>query len=198
MMISFLKKNSNTLVRMNTFQMAMIVFAAAVLTATVKNWALNIGASVLAIGLYLYLLYNEVWEIGAKDAIKIERGHEKYNPLKGLLLSIGANLLNLFLAILVVVSKAILVFVNHAGFATFISSGVVPTAPTVLYNLYAIPKIIVHILQFMYAGIFPKILPDNPFVYLLALILPFLFCTLGYIAGTKNFTIFPQKKPQDK
>ncbi len=197
-MISFLKKNSNTFVRMNIFQLAMVVFSAVVLTATVQNRALNICASILAIGLYLYLLYNEVWEIGAKDAIKIERGYEKYSLFKGLFLSIGANLLNLFLAILVVVFKAILVGVNHAGFATFLSSGVVPTTPAVLYNFYAIPKIIVHVLQFMYAGIFPKILPDNPFVYLIALVLPFLFCTFGYIAGTKNFTILPQKKAQDK
>ncbi len=193
-MISFLKKNSNTLIRMNTFQMAMIVFSIAVLTATVRIPVLRVCASILAIGLYTYLLYNETWEIGAKDAIKIERGYEKYSMWKGLFLSIGANLLNLLLALMVIIFKGALMIANSSGWHAFWTLGEVPASPSILYNLYAIPKTIVHILQFMYAGIFPKLLPNNPIVYLLALILPFLFCFLGYIAGVKNFTIFPNKK----
>ncbi len=196
-MISFLKKNSNTLVRMNVFQLAMIVFSLAVLTATIKSVKLNIAACCLAIALYCYLLYNETWEIGAKDAIKIERGRLTYSRFKGLYLSIGANLLNLFLALLVIVFKAILVLVNSGGAKMFFFSAVVPETPSALYNLYAIPKTIAQFLQIMYSRIFTVAMPGNPFVYLIALILPFLFCTLGYIAGKNNFTVFPQKKKPD-
>ena len=48
----------------------------------------------------LILIYGVVWEIGAKDRISVDSGRERKNPLKGLLLSLFANLPNILFALL--------------------------------------------------------------------------------------------------
>ena len=59
---------------------------------------LSIIVSVFSILFYLVLIYNVVWELGAKDRIRIDSGRYQAKPMKGLVMSLWANLPNFVLA----------------------------------------------------------------------------------------------------
>ena len=77
---------------------------------------LRIVVSVFAILFYLVLIHNVVWEIGAKDKIRIESKGYEPKPLKGLFLSLYANVPNLALALFAIIFGSL--YVGGAGWAS--------------------------------------------------------------------------------
>lgn len=82
-------------------QIAMTVFGTMLSFATLKNEGLLLTSSIFSILFYLMLLYTVGWDIGARDKIRIDGGRMKPFPMKGFLIALGANTLNILLALLI-------------------------------------------------------------------------------------------------
>lgn len=195
-MRAFMSENGSTVRKLIVYQIGMIIFALAVSTPLVRNVTLLLLADCLAIGLQLYLTYLTLWEVGAKDAIRIEKGRMAPCKYKGFYIALIANSLNIFLAVWVIIAR-IFVMPAGSGFSAYFTSSTLSTSPTWVYDLYTVPRWIVNFLQMMYAGIFKTYLPQNPFSYLIAVVPSLAVATVAYILGTKNFRFF-SAKPTEK
>ncbi|MBQ8510215.1 MAG: hypothetical protein IJ493_09950 [Clostridia bacterium] len=88
------------MVKMFINQIGMTMFGTMLALATTSNPTMLVLSSVFAVLFYLFLTYSMSWELGAKDKQKIDGGRMKPFPAKGLLISVGANVPNLLLALL--------------------------------------------------------------------------------------------------
>lgn len=131
--MEFLKTNSYYIVRMIGVQISMAVFGTIVTIATRSNDNLLLVASLFSIAFYLGVLYTVVWDIGARDKIKIDGGRMRRFSQKGLLISFYANVPNLLLAILM--GLGILINTEWSG------------------NMFFICNMIVRLIQGMYLGV---------------------------------------------
>ena len=133
---------------------------------------LELLVSIFAILFYLFLLYNVLWQKGAEDSIRIDGGRQKYMPLKGLYISLIANIPNFIIAILILVSN--------------------PFSSTQLWagNMNFISRIASLIWEAMYAGVVSFFSPRNPIAHLL-IIFPALATSTGaYLLGVNNKRLF--------
>ena len=99
--MKFIKENSYNMFKMFLDQIAMTVFGTMLSFATLKNEGLLLASSIFSILFYLMLLYTVGWDIGARDKIRIDGGRMKPFPMKGFLIALGANALNILLALLI-------------------------------------------------------------------------------------------------
>lgn len=190
-MWNFVKEHSYDAVKMFATQCAISIFGLVLVMASVyaKSFALQVGTSIGSVVFYLFLLYTSVWEMGAKDCLSVQHRHMKAQPLKGLYISLIANLLNFLLAI------GILLGLLFADVSFFSSLG-------------GICKIVDIVVQSMYAGILTITVGGNAlnsyaFVYFLTPLPALLTCWLGYFLGTKNIRLIaplsaPSKPKNEK
>ena len=160
-------------------------------SATMQSDMLNFLTSILAIIFYLFLQYTAIWEIGAKDQIRVNGGRAAENKWQGLRIALLANGLNILLGFLAVVLTTVGVLTQWkwAGEGALIS--------TVTARFW----------QGMYNGVINFIIPANlkgvqtilsSLIYF-AIILPSLVVnTIGYRMGYLNRRIFPERKKRDK
>ena len=81
-------------------QFAISIMGAMLSMATVNTEdAIVIFVSIFAIAFYLFLIYTQAWELGAKDKISVDIGKKEYKPLTGLAVSAVANIPNFIIAI---------------------------------------------------------------------------------------------------
>ena len=119
--MGFFKRNSYEIVRLYIYQIGITIFSLALYTAvgTIEDTASfnlsRIAVSVFAYGFYLFLVYYGLWEVGAKDKIRIDGGKGSPEPFKGLLLSLFSNVPNLVLALLSLVFVVIFRFSGAEG-----------------------------------------------------------------------------------
>lgn len=144
-------------------------------TAGINDW-LFLLASLFTSVFFFSLLYTAFWDKGAKDALQIQGGRAPYQPLKGLWLSLVANIPSIILGILILVGAAFaeetvveeIVFLNWAS------------------NLHSITVIIFRVWNCMYWGIL-NIFKYLDVAHILMLIPSIVISALGYYAGVKNF-----------
>lgn len=142
-MIDFIKENSYNMVKMFLNQIAMTVFGTMLAIATRSNDTLLLATSIFSILFYLFLVYNFGWEIGAKDKIKIDGGRMRPFPTEGLLITLGANIPNLLLALLM--GLGVLIGTEWAGNMSVICNAIarliegmyLGTISTLEHTLYA-------------------------------------------------------------
>ncbi len=148
-----------------------------------KDW-LGVVASCLATAFYLYLIYNLLWERGGQDRIRIDGGRMERKPMSGFWVILIANIPNIILGILVVVSNP---FRDSMEWAT---------------KMNVIARGILLVWHSMYAGFISAFSPNNPIVHLLD-VLPALFVgTGGYLLGLSNRRLMswfsPKQQKKDK
>ncbi len=222
-MLDFIKKNGYNIIKLFLIQIGMTVFGLMLAMSTASNLTIMIVSCVASVILYMYLLYGQIWEVGAKDQILTIHQGRKPSPMKGFLVSLCANALNILLAALIVLS-----FYNIPRLAsgeltpTQLSSGNL-TGTTVSdkadeesvkdwetanareiekmiaespgwFNTYQIAGSVFGFLNGMYVGLITAFAPDNPWVKLLVSLPAILTCGVGYIVGTTGFRLLPQKK----
>ena len=148
---------------------------------------LGICVSVFSILFYLYLVYVVVWDIGAKDKIRIDAGRLVYDPLHGLKLMLFAQIPSLFFAALLWIGAAFMAI----GGGFFGSLGSV---------FYGIGFPLAWVLDAMYLGLLELVFNrELPLLCALLFTLPSLpslgVCAMGYIFGVKDirFLTGPQK-----
>ena len=121
----FLKDNFQDISKLYINQIGVTIFSLFLYTAIAMVddesifSLLKIATSVLATLFYLVLSYFIIWEIGAKDKIRIDSGRLSPSPAKGLFISLFANIPNLLLALLAVIFAVLMILGNDWALSAF-------------------------------------------------------------------------------
>lgn len=191
--MTFFKQNLRLVSQLFINQIGMTIFGI-VLTMAVNMAAKGkapflLGVSLFAVCFYLALIYNVMWDAGAKNIIRIETGRQEKTPFFALRVSFLASVPNLFLALLMLIGFLL-------GYVWDFPFGVL---------LYGIVHILVGLFESMYAGCFSVILDafaDNAVTQYLVATLLYIFSSLpmilvsvaAYELGTRNIYLFGKKK----
>lgn len=97
---AFLKENSYSMVKVFLTQIVMSFFGTMLAIATLSNPSMLLWSSIFSVVFYLVIIYFSIWEIGAKDKIRIDGGRLRPFPAKGIVIALGGNVPNLILALL--------------------------------------------------------------------------------------------------
>ena len=174
-MIKYIKANSKIITKLILNQVGAAILGITLTSAAAQSNTLFWGLSVVATLFYMILLYNAIWEEGGKERIKIDGGRAEMKPLRGLWVSLIANIPNFVLFFLIFIGRT---FGTKSGFG-YAWAG----------TCYSIGHGIAIFYEGMYAGLVSTFSPFNPFGYLL-IILPAVFvCTVGYIICVNNISI---------
>ena len=162
-MKSFFKNHSYDIVTMLLHQLVISMFGFALVLAAMKidNDILRNVTGVFSVLFYLVLLYMKAWDIGYKDKVAVEQGKKENKPLRGALISLCANSLNLLLAVFIMlraflpevsffdslggICQAIAMFVQgmYAGLLVNSVGGAPLNSYWISYFLISLPAILV-------------------------------------------------------
>lgn len=152
-------------------QIVMSVFGLVTVMATTASVPLTIICAVLGIGLYVFLIYNMMWEIGAKDRIKADAGRYEYSAFKPMKMALIAGIPNF-----------------AAGTLCLLS--LIPGAVT--GSIANVAAIICKLLWGHFLGLVKLIgMLENPFVWLFVACFAVLIVVLGYNAGYRGISLIP-------
>ena len=179
-MKAFFERYSYDSVRMllNQVAISMFGFALAMTAAKAESPNLLLWSSIASVVFYLALIYGAAWKTGSGDKLSIEYGKIPFRPLRGLFISLIANLPNFLVAILIAIGAL--------GAET----------------LGSICRTIALLGQGMYQGILATVkiggvaLNNFWWVYLLLPLPAMLVSLVGYIAGAKDVHITSMGIPQ--
>ena len=191
------KNNSYEIVRLFIYQIGITIFSFALLVTTgfMENSStkatLVLLFSIFSTGFYLALLYVAGWEYGSKDKVKIDAGRLEKIPAKGALMSLYANLPNLFF-----------IFTGAALMGIYFAAGV-----EWCKSVYGIFTMLHRFISVMFIGIVQAIfsfLPDGSemteFIegigYIILPILAVGTTQLGYSLGSRDIRIMDVIKGQ--
>lgn len=178
---SFFGRYSYTMVRLFLNQFAIGLFGAVITLALSKiggdNETLSdtvmIVASALATIFYLFLNYTTIWPVGGKDRISSDAGKLSVMPMRGVLISLIANVPGLVVAILYTISE----FAGQTGMKLAM-------------------RVVTLFLNGMYYGLLagaPAGAADEAkllnywWMYFLVLLPAIIVTGVGYYLGTRNF-----------
>ena len=181
----FIAENSYLMFKMLVNQIGITIFAIFLTFSTNQNDTLFFIVSVFSIIFYLVLLYFMTWDIGYEDKTKIDANRMKFVKLKGMYLSLFANIPNFILAVLITIGYYGSTIFNEAGF---------PSSPEWSVNLYGVGKLIAGLLEAMYTGIIHIVFGPSPWAYFIILVPAIITCTIAYIMGVKGKRFFPAPK----
>lgn len=176
-MKDFLKDNTSVFVKLNLYQFgaAFVGILLALVSASSGNTALKILASLFSICFHFFIVYTYMWDLGAREKIRVDSHRALYKPVKGLYYGIVANIPNILLGIFV------LVFGLMANL-------------TWAQNVAAVAKGIAVVWESMYLGIISTFIPTSPFAYLITPIPQIAMIFFAYYFGLKDITIIKRKK----
>ena len=180
-MKAFFERYSYDCVRMllNQIAISMFGFALAMTAGKAESDNLLLWGSIASIVFYLALIYGAAWKTGSGDKLSIEYGKIPFKPLRGLVISLIANSINLLLA-------------------TLITIGTLANLPA----LEDVSNVIALLSQGMYQGVLAVVqvaggpLNDQWWVYYLITIPAMLVSLVGYIAGAKDFHVTNMGVPE--
>ena len=188
------KENSYDIVRLYVNQLGIMIFSMLLYTAVgsfenvALSSALSIFVSVFSTCFYLVLIYYAMWEIGAKDKIRIDGGRMEPCKNKGLYMGVFANVPNFTLGLFTVIFMALFLIKGNDG----------------IYAAFLIFNTITRFHASMYLGVITAIVPTGlsagAIDYVEFLIEAILFTViplisvsvthLAYYLGTKEKKIF--------
>ena len=123
------KENSYDIVRLYVNQLGIMIFSMLLYTAVGSfdneslSSSLSIFVSIFSTCFYLVLVYYAMWELGAKDKIRIDGGRMEPCKHKGLVMGLFANVPNIVLGALTVILLAVFLAGGgdgvYAGFLAF-------------------------------------------------------------------------------
>lgn len=85
---------------LNQFGMAMLGLTLSLVFFRMGNMTGQLVSSIFVILFYLFLIYYMTWQVGDEDRRAIASGRRVPNPLRGLYMSLLANSLNIFFAVM--------------------------------------------------------------------------------------------------
>lgn len=171
-----LKENAYDIIRLYINQLGIMIFSLLLYFAIdpfgdeALAKSLNIFISVFSVCFYLVLIYYVIWDIGAKDKIRIDGGRMERSKNKGLVMGLIANIPNFLLGFLTVLFLLIFMATNNDG----------------VYTAFLIFQMITRFNAAMYLGfiieIVPPIAPTGNISYMEFLIESILFMVLPIIS----------------
>lgn len=194
----FFKENSESIIKLIINQIGIAIFAFFLYTAAgaIKSEVggasllINVLISVFSILFYFVLIYNVMWEIGAKDKIRIDGKRMERKPEKGILMGIYANIPNF-----IIMGIALLLILLY-----------ILTGAEVLKTIFGVLNAIFRIFVSMYLGALMGI--SAPFgvgtdIYYLVQTVGFIVFSLvsalvihiSYLMGLNDLRIFKTSKP---
>ena len=177
--MAYLKENYYYIVKMllNQFGATFLGLMMSLVTSRgmgEANPVLVLGGSLLAIILYVYLQYTVMWDLGARDIIRVEGKRAEYKPFIGLKMTALANIPNAVIALGVVIGS---VFGSENGLAQLEWAG----------SIGVVCRAIGIFWEAMFNGFVMLFAPHNPIIWVLMLIPPLFAGGMGYFAGLKGF-----------
>lgn len=145
------KENSYDIVRLYVNQLGIMIFSMLLYTAVgsfenqALSSALSIFVSVFSICFYLVLIYYVMWELGAKDKIRIDGGRAEPCKSKGLVMGAFANIPNFAIGIITVI---------------FLSISIA-TGNEVINSVFFVFNLIMRFHASMYMGLITAIIPNG-------------------------------------
>lgn len=193
--MKYFRENSRLISRIFVNQIGMTIFGVilttAVMRATNNNHSITLLVSLFATLLYLALIYNVMWEEGARNIIRIEAGRMEASPLFPVKAALFASIPNLVLALLLGISCLLMY----------------PLGVEFFRGIYGALHIILALFEAMYLGLFKVILDAFPepavqdamscLLYFLSSLPMILVAWGAYALGSRNIYIFG-KRSSDK
>lgn len=192
----FFRENADSIVKLYINQIGVAIFSMFIYTAAgaisvggVTSLLIKVGISVFAVFFYFALLYTVMWEIGAKDKIRIDGGRIEEKKSKGILLGLYANMPNF-----VFIGLAFVLFLIY-----------MLTGAELLYSLFAVLNGLFRVFVSMYLGIIQGLTDslsgDVDFLVETALYLAFSFISalvihFSYLMGLKEKRLFTRPPVQ--
>ncbi|MGI6202495.1 MAG: hypothetical protein ACOYID_03730 [Eubacteriales bacterium] len=177
-MIKFIKDNSYLIFKMMVNQLGMMMFGLVLSMATYNDDKLHLATSIFAVGFYMVLLYMMCWEYGQKEKVRVDHGRLPYMPLKGLYMSLCANVINILLAIILLFG-----YINVTDIEN--------QQPSWAYSLYDSTRFFALVAQAMYIGIINMHMrvnhgQINPVMFFVIILPSLAASALGYYFGLKD------------
>lgn len=191
--MKLLKTNFYDIIRLYIFQIGITIFSLFLYTAVgfvedaVFFNRLRIAVSVFSMVFYFVLIYYMLWEMGAKDKIRIDGGRMEPMKGKGMLLCLFANIPNFIISFV----SLLLIVVFLIGGSQGVWSGYVATYTINLFH----ESIYMGFIQ----GVVPEVVSSDPqFVdytyYLVQSILFVVFPTLSILVGHFSYYLGSKEK----
>ena len=193
-MFRFIKEHSYEIIKLFLTQIALSIMGLILSFSTNSNPLLYLLSSLFTSVFFWCLLYTEGWELGAKDRSRILNGRMKYNPYKGTIYSLFANIPNFLLIVIMLVSLALGSFVEFFGSAYAISYFIerLICAAYMGINNYLAPSTVINEVRYIISdSVF------QPLFYLVFVIPSVISVTLGYILGAKDKKLLTVNKPNN-
>ncbi len=183
----FWSENGKTIGKLLLYQFGMTFFGIMLWGATAAAQSQRIWLMLFASGFstlfYLYLIYSVLWERGGQDRIRVDGGRAEKKPIKGFFIILAANIPNILIALIILVSQPFKATQSWA-----LTLNVAGRSFALLWEA-------------MYAGVVSVFSPHNPIIHVLD-ILPALFVgTAAYLLGLNNkrlVRLFELKQPEKK
>ena len=189
-MFEFWKNNSAIITKLLVTQLGMTVFGILLHSAATvaQNNVLVVAFSIFSVLFYLFLVYTAVWDVGARDKIRIEGKRLEARPLHGALVAVFANIPNFILALLSTVG-----YFCIDRSVTDASGNLM--SPAWAVNLYGVAQIVGSYFNSVYMGVTDALgITVYPFTVLLCALPCIAVSALGYFFGTRErFPIVPEK-----
>ncbi len=196
-----IKDSSYDIVRLMIYQIGISIFALVLYTSMGElagsnddlGTALKVIFSLFSTAFYWVLLYMAMWEMGAKDILKIESGKLDDVKGKGAVLSLIANIPNFAFASVAVISTSVGALTSGDGIQRICDT------------VYFIFNLLMRFISAMYIGVVSAVcspLADDVSLFYIAqsilfLLIPLctvLVCQTAYNLGKKNFKFFQKRK----
>lgn len=196
----FFKDNSESIIRLLVNQIGITIFSFFLYTALgamqkegeTTPPIFKVLISVFCILFYFVLIYTVIWEIGAKDKIRIDAGRAEKHTLRGLLIGLYANIPNLVITGVALI--AISLYALGCG--------------PIFETIHSIPSVISIFFISMYHGIIQGLTGsiDNITIEKLMMSVYYfvfpaaslLIAHFAYIMGLHDKRIFPSFSPKKK
>ena len=180
-MKTFLNQHGYTCLKLLINQIAISIFGAmlAMATTAMGNNGITIGVSVFATLFFIFLIYNVMWEVGAKDRLSFDLGKKEKKLGTGLAIALFAGIPNFILAILFTVGYPFMHTLEWAG------------------SICAIVKVLCLFIEGMYSGIITSVtiggtqLSQFWWTYFVITIPTLAAVWISYLIGFSNFRFFP-------
>ena len=192
--MKFIKENSYDIVKLIINQVGITIFSLVLLfTANGANLppVFKPLFSVFSTLFYFALLYTVAWEFGAKDKIKIDSGRYSASKAKGFFLGLVANAVNIFLALISVISMAVYML----------------TSVQWLADVFGVVNLIMRFLLAMYVGMIQSLTASlsgnidflcESVAYLVFPLIASAVVAFGYFMGAKDLRIFSSSAKNNK
>lgn len=176
---NFFRENGYRAVKLIVVHIAVSIFALSIYlpfnttpTGSKTQHFLALILGIFSIIFYFFMIYGQMWEVGAKDELKIVNGKKKAYMGKGFLIGLVAAIPDFILCF----AYVIFWFFQSYEWAA---------------NGYYLLKLGTVFWEGMFMGVNTVLLNDGPYMFIFVPFVTVLFAGISYIFGMKNIRLMP-------